>query len=65
MSEDMTAAERLEQLEAIIARNEAERHAAENAKELLSKPDIDGALVGGASLDSRGFTAIIKNACSE
>jgi triosephosphate isomerase len=38
---------------------------AENAKELLSKPDIDGALVGGASLDVRGFTAIIKNACSE
>jgi triosephosphate isomerase len=36
----------------------------ENAKELLSKPDIDGALVGGASLDARGFTAIIKNACS-
>jgi triosephosphate isomerase len=38
---------------------------AENAKELLSKPDIDGALVGGASLDARGFTAIIKNACAE
>jgi triosephosphate isomerase (TIM) len=38
---------------------------AENAKELLSIPDIDGALVGGASLDARGFTAIIKNACSE
>jgi triosephosphate isomerase len=36
----------------------------ENAKELLSKPDIDGALVGGASLDARGFTAIIKNACA-
>jgi triosephosphate isomerase len=36
----------------------------ENAKELLSKPDIDGALVGGASLDARGFTAIIKNGCS-
>ena len=35
----------------------------ENAKELLSMPDIDGALVGGASLDARGFTAIIKNAC--
>jgi triosephosphate isomerase len=34
---------------------------AENAKELLSKPDIDGALVGGASLDARGFAAIIKN----
>jgi triosephosphate isomerase (TIM) len=38
---------------------------AENAKELLSMPDIDGALVGGASLDARGFTAIIKNACLE
>jgi triosephosphate isomerase len=38
---------------------------AENAKELLSKPDIDGALVGGASLDARGFAAIIKNACAE
>jgi triosephosphate isomerase len=37
----------------------------ENARELLSKPDIDGALVGGASLDARGFTAIIKNACLE
>jgi triosephosphate isomerase len=35
----------------------------ENAKELLSKPDIDGALVGGASLDARGFAAIVKNAC--
>ncbi len=37
----------------------------ENAKELLSKPDIDGALVGGASLDARGFTAIIKNATQD
>ena len=37
----------------------------ENAKELLSKPDIDGALVGGASLDARGFISIIKNACAE
>ena len=35
----------------------------ENALELLSQPNIDGALVGGASLDARGFTAIIKNAC--
>ena len=34
-------------------------------QELLSMPDIDGALVGGASLDARGFTAIIKNACLE
>ena len=37
---------------------------AENAKELLSQPNIDGALVGGASLDARGFTGIIKNACA-
>ena len=36
----------------------------ENAKELLGQPDIDGALVGGASLDARGFIAIIKNACA-
>jgi len=35
----------------------------ENAKELLGQPNIDGALVGGASLDARGFAAIIKNAC--
>jgi len=37
----------------------------ENARELLTQPNIDGALVGGASLDGRGFTAIIKNACAE
>ena len=36
----------------------------ENAKELLNQPDIDGALVGGASLDARGFTAIVKNSCA-
>lgn len=36
---------------------------ADNAKELLSQPNIDGALVGGASLEAKGFTAIIKNAC--
>ena len=35
----------------------------DNAKELLSQPNIDGALVGGASLDARGFASIIKNAC--
>jgi len=29
-----------------------------NAKELLSQPDIDGALVGGASLDPQGFAEI-------
>ncbi|MDD2706525.1 MAG: triose-phosphate isomerase [Verrucomicrobiae bacterium] len=31
-----------------------------NAAELLGQPDIDGALVGGASLEARAFTAIIK-----
>jgi triosephosphate isomerase len=30
-----------------------------NAKALMSLPDIDGALVGGASLDPRGFAEII------
>jgi triosephosphate isomerase len=33
-----------------------------NAKELLGQPDIDGALVGGASLDAKGFTDIVKAA---
>ncbi|MCB9510667.1 MAG: triose-phosphate isomerase [Deferribacteres bacterium] len=33
----------------------------ENADSLLSQPDIDGALVGGASLDADGFAAIIKS----
>jgi len=32
-----------------------------NAKELMSQPDVDGALVGGASLDDRSFAEIIKN----
>ncbi|MFH1856745.1 MAG: triose-phosphate isomerase [Candidatus Omnitrophota bacterium] len=31
-----------------------------NAAELLKQPDIDGALVGGASLDARDFSEIIK-----
>jgi triosephosphate isomerase len=35
---------------------------AANAKELLSQPDIDGALVGGASLDAKGFAEIVKAA---
>ena len=30
----------------------------ENAEELLAQPDVDGALVGGASLDPAGFGAI-------
>lgn len=33
-----------------------------NAAELLYQPDIDGALVGGASLEARSFLAIIKAA---
>ena len=32
----------------------------ENAHELMSQPDIDGALVGGASLDPRSFAQIVK-----
>jgi triosephosphate isomerase len=35
---------------------------AANAKELLSQRDIDGALVGGASLDAKGFAEIVKAA---
>jgi triosephosphate isomerase (TIM) len=34
----------------------------ENAEELLSEPDVDGALVGGASLDVDSFTAICQTA---
>lgn len=32
-----------------------------NARELMSQPDVDGALVGGASLEARSFAEIIKN----
>jgi triosephosphate isomerase len=35
---------------------------ADNAAELLALPDVDGALVGGASLDVESFTAIIDAA---
>src|SRR5256885_6719175 len=34
----------------------------ENARELMGQPDIDGALVGGASLDPRSFAQIVKAA---
>ena len=34
----------------------------ENADELLSQPDVDGALVGGASLEVESFTAICQSA---
>jgi triosephosphate isomerase len=37
----------------------------ENARELMSQPDIDGALVGGASLDARSFAQIVKAAREE
>jgi len=32
-----------------------------NARELMALPDVDGALVGGASLEDRAFADIIKN----
>jgi triosephosphate isomerase (TIM) len=32
----------------------------DNARTLMSQPDIDGALVGGASLDPQTFTKIVK-----
>ncbi len=34
----------------------------ENAAELLALPDVDGALVGGASLDAESFAAIVQAA---
>jgi triosephosphate isomerase len=34
----------------------------DNAGELLSQPDVDGALVGGASLEVDSFTAICQSA---
>jgi triosephosphate isomerase len=34
----------------------------ENAQELLQRSDIDGALVGGASLQADSFASIVKAA---
>ena len=34
----------------------------ENAAEILAQPDVDGALVGGASLDPEGFAQIVASA---
>lgn len=34
----------------------------DNAKDLLSQPDIDGGLIGGASLDAQAFSSIIQAA---
>jgi len=36
----------------------------ENAEEIFSKPDVDGGLIGGASLNSQDFNAIIEAAKS-
>lgn len=35
-----------------------------NAEDLLSQPDVDGALVGGASLSAENFVPIIEVGCS-
>jgi Triosephosphate isomerase len=32
----------------------------ENVDELMAQPDIDGALVGGASLDPAAFSRIVQ-----
>jgi triosephosphate isomerase len=37
----------------------------DNARELMSQPDIDGVLVGGASLDPRSFAQIVLSAREE
>ena len=34
----------------------------DNAKELIAKPDIDGGLIGGASLKAEDFLAICRAA---
>lgn len=35
---------------------------ADNIAELMTQPDVDGALVGGASLDPEGFAQLVHNA---
>ena len=37
----------------------------DNAKALMSQPDIDGGLIGGASLETRAFVEIVKSAVPE
>ena len=32
----------------------------DNVSDLMAQPDVDGALVGGASLDPKSFAAIVK-----
>jgi triosephosphate isomerase len=36
-----------------------------NAADLFARPDIDGALVGGASLDAEAFAAIVRAAATD
>ncbi|MQG15261.1 MAG: triose-phosphate isomerase [SAR202 cluster bacterium] len=36
----------------------------DNIAEFLAKPNVNGALIGGASLSSEGFTQILQNACN-
>jgi triosephosphate isomerase (TIM) len=36
----------------------------DNTAELMAQPDVDGALVGGASIDAASFAAIIEAAAS-
>lgn len=38
---------------------------ADNAADLFARPDIDGALVGGASLDAEAFAAIVRAAATD
>ena len=33
----------------------------ENAKEIFSKPDVDGGLIGGAALKASDFAAIVSS----
>jgi triosephosphate isomerase len=37
---------------------------ASNARELFAEPDVDGGLIGGASLKAAEFTAIVRAAAS-
>jgi triosephosphate isomerase len=34
----------------------------DNAKELMSQPDIDGGLIGGASLEAKAFADVVRGA---
>jgi triosephosphate isomerase len=33
----------------------------DNAKEIFSKPDVDGGLIGGAALKATDFAAIVRS----